>query len=205
MESWADSAIETAVRQAEAWFRALPEFKRRVNLGSVVGRRRPAILSEHDCVMNFARFLNEAGVAWDAIHHQVSCSRWLFDGSHPAARAGLVGKKRWCADLGLVKTEDFLKAELPAKLAGGFQFDAFLEFAYLSDFFTLPSVHPYGHPAKYRQKVSDDVAKIASYLATSVCRSGYVVVFAECDCEFPSGFQADAEKKRCQVRFVRGY
>jgi hypothetical protein len=171
----------------------------------VVGRKFPAILSEHDCVMNFARFLNEAGVSWDSIHHQVSVSRWLFDASHPAATAGLVKGKRWCVDLALLKCEDFLAARLPAT-EPGFQFDACLESAYLPDFFTLPGVRRYGEPQKGQRKVSEDVEKIGRYLRNAVCRAGYVVVFEECDWQFPKEFVTDAEADHgCRVRFVRGY
>jgi len=48
----------------------------------------PALRSEQDCVMNFSRFINEVGVPWDAIHHQVWVSRWLFEKPHPAATVG---------------------------------------------------------------------------------------------------------------------
>ena len=203
MQHWADDAIDEALHLAEHWFRNLPAFENRVNLGTVVGRKHPAILSEQDCVMNFARFLHEVGVPWDAIHHQVSDSRWLFESPHPAAAGG--PSKRWCVDLALLKSEDFLAAHLPAK-EPGFQFDAFLEFAYLSDFFTIPGVQRYGEPEKSRQKVSDDVQKIAIYLRSGVCRTGYVIVFEECNCRFPDTFVADAEGQYgCRVRFVRGY
>ena len=82
---WAEDAIEKACVAANEWYRALPVFERRVNLGSVVGFKHPALMSEHDCVGQFAWFIHEAGVPWDAIHHEVSDSRWLFDIPHPAA------------------------------------------------------------------------------------------------------------------------
>jgi hypothetical protein len=72
---WAERAIEEACERAAEWFQDLPPFPSRVNLGSVVGFKFPTLLSEQDCAMHFARFLNEAGVPWEAIHHQVSCSR----------------------------------------------------------------------------------------------------------------------------------
>jgi hypothetical protein len=103
-------------------------------LGSVIGFKHPALVSEQDCVIHFARFLNEVGVPWDAIHHQVSVSRWLFEEPHPAATAGA---NRWRVDLALLRSEDFLGAHLPAT-APGFQFDACLEFGYLTDYWTVP-------------------------------------------------------------------
>lgn len=201
--SWAEGAIEEACERAEQWYRTLPRFPQRVNLGSVVGHRHPALLSEQDCVIHFARFLNEAGVPWDAIHHQVSVSRWLFEPPHPAATAG-ASKWRWRVDLALLGSEDFVAARLPAT-DPSFMFDACLEFAYLSDFWTLPRVHPYGEPAKGREKVQKDVEKVARYLAGGACRVGYVIVFEECDCGFSSTFVSDAEASDgCRVRFVRG-
>lgn len=163
--SWADDAIEEACRLAEEWYRALPAFEPRVNLVSVVGRKYPAILSEQDCVINFARFLNEAGVPWDALHHEVSVSRWMFDKPHPAATA-VTGSTKWRVDLALLKTEDFLAAQLPA-VEPGFQFDAFLEFAYLSDYWKVPGARVFGgDPERGREKVEKDVEKmVATWLA----------------------------------------
>ena len=85
--SWAESAIDAAYERAQKWFRTLQPFPNRVNLGSVVGHKYPTLLSEQDCVIHFARFLGEVGVRWDAIHHEVSASRWLFEPPHPAATA----------------------------------------------------------------------------------------------------------------------
>jgi hypothetical protein len=203
--SWAESAVEETCRRAEEWYRALPLFEPRVNLGSVTGFKYPALLSEQDCVMHFARFLNEGGVPWEAIHHEVSVSRWMFDQPHPAATASNPAESRWRVDLALLKSEDFLAASLPA-IGPGFQFDAFFEFAYLDDFWTLPGVNPFGEPGKRREKVEKDVAKIGRYLAGGACQIGYVIVFEECDWGFSPTFVSDAEATNgCRVRFVRGY
>lgn len=121
----AEDAIEQACAKATAWYRALPAFETRVNLGTVVGFRHPAILSEHDCVAHFARFVHEAGVPWDDIHHEVSVSRWLFDAPHPAATERTEGERGWRVDLALLPMDDFRNAQLPAR-ERGFQFDAFL-------------------------------------------------------------------------------
>jgi len=204
--SWAESAIEEACRRTEEWFRALPAFDPRVNLGSVVGHKYPAILSEQDGVIHFARFLNEAGVPWEAIHHQVAISRWIFDKPHPAATAMTPGERRRKVDLALLRSEDFLAAQLPA-LEVGFQFDAFLEFGYLSDYWKLPGARVFGgDPTRGQAKVEDDVQKIARHLAGGACRVGYVIVFEECNWEFAETFAADAEATHgCRVRFIRGY
>jgi hypothetical protein len=50
-----------------------------------------------------------------------------------------------------MKSEDFRAADLPAT-EPGFKFDALLEFAHLGDFWTVERVHPYGEPAKGRER-----------------------------------------------------
>lgn len=204
-DSWAETAIEEACRLTEEWVRGLPAFNPRVNLGSVVGHKFPALVSEQDGVIHFARFLNEAGVPWDDIHHQVSISRWMFDAPHPAATKMTEGERKRRIDLALLRGDDFLAATLPATTAG-FQFDAFLEFGYLSDYWMEPGAHKFGQPAKGHKKVRDDVAKVATNLAGGACRRGYVIVFAECDYGFDDTFVAETEATTgCRVRFIRGY
>lgn len=152
--------------------------------------------------MQFARFLNECGVGWEAIHHEVSVSRWLFEAPHPAATREA---RRWRVDLALLRSEDFLAARLPAE-EPGFRFDAFLEFAYLGDSWTQENSVAWGEPGKGRSKVEADVEKIAGYLEKAACEVGYVIVFEECDYGFPPDFAAEAEARSgCRVRFVRGY
>lgn len=206
--SWAENAIEAACAHAEAWYRGLPVFESRAIAGSgaVVGQRSPAILSERDCVINFARFLHEEGVALDAIHHEVSVSRWMFDQPHPAATAMTLAQRRRRIDLVLVNTDEFLDAQLPA-VEPGFQFEAFLEFGYLSDYWKVPGARVFGgDPVKGRNKVEADVEKIGVHLASGACRVGYVIVFEECDWEFAETFAADAETTHgCRVRFIRSH
>ena len=101
--------------------------------GQVVGRRSPAILSERDCVINFAvinfavinfavinfaRLLNEEGVPRDAIHHEVSMSRWIFEEPHPAATAMTPAQRRRRLDLVLVNTGTFSPLSYPSQLPG---------------------------------------------------------------------------------------
>ena len=107
-------------------------------------------------------------------------------------------------DLALLRSEDFLAAHLPATEAG-FQFDAFLEFGYLSDYYTVPGSETYNEPKRFQQKVAEDVRKINGYLANGVCRIGYAIVFEDRDSEFPSTFVTEAEAQQgCRVRFIRG-
>jgi hypothetical protein len=71
--SWSEDVIEAACGRAEEWFRSLTPFEPRVFVGKgeVIGHKFPALLSERDCVINFARFLEQEGVPFDAIHHEV--------------------------------------------------------------------------------------------------------------------------------------
>lgn len=80
-----------------------------------------------------------------------------------------------------------------------------MEFGYLSDYYRVPGGSTYNEPKKFHQKVSDDVKKISGYLDKGVCRIGYVIVFEDCDSEFPSTFVPDAKSQHgCRVRFIRG-
>lgn len=196
-------AIEQACDAAEEWFRALPPFPTRVNLGSVVGHRSPWLLSERDCVVAFIRFLVEAGLPWEAIHNEVPISRWIFDEPHPAATA--VSKAHRRVDLVLLDPERFAQAELPATTADGFQFDAFLEFGFLGDWWQEPKAVTWNDPRVVGQKkVADDVDKIDRHLKARACRLGYVLVFEECDHGFEDTFVAKAEAEHgCRVRFIR--
>jgi hypothetical protein len=203
--SWAEAAVEDACRLTEQWFRGLRRFEPRVNLGSVVGHKYPALLSEQDGVIHFARFLNEAGVPWEDIHHQVSMSRWMFDEPHPAATTMTEGERRRRIDLALLRGDTFLNATLPATQPG-FQFDAFLEFGYLSDYWHEPGARNFGEPLRGQKKVKEDVAKVARNLAGDACRLGYVIVYAECDYGFEERFASESETATdCRVRFIRDY
>jgi hypothetical protein len=204
-----ESAIEEACGRAERWYRNLPAFPTQVNLGSVVGAKHPALLSEQDCAIRFARFLRKAGVPWDAMNHELSVSRWLFDKEHPAATArteATAGEKRWRVDLALRDSEEFLNAAFPVENEPGFQFDAFLEFKYLKNYWTLDGVRSFGDPEKGRANVQAEVEKVARYLNRyRACRVSYVIVFEECDWGFTPEAVAEMEQTGCRVRFVRGY
>jgi hypothetical protein len=106
----------------------------------------------------------------------------------------------------LMRSDDFLAATLPAT-EPGFTFDAFLEFAYLSDYWQQPKARVFNRdPLGARKKVEQDIKKIAAHLAAGACRLGYVIVFEECDHDFSKTFPPDTEAKfGCRVRFIRGY
>ena len=61
-----DSAavVESALDRAGEWFASVTAFSPQVNPGSVVGFRSPAVLSEHDLVVQTARFLHGEGIPW---------------------------------------------------------------------------------------------------------------------------------------------
>jgi hypothetical protein len=196
-------AVERACVLAEEWFRTLPPFEIRVNLGSVVGHRSPWLLSERDCVVTFIRFLVEDGLEWEEIHNEVPISRWIFDKPHPAATA--VSKAHRRVDLVLVDPARFAQAELPATTADGFRFDTFLEFGFLGDWWQEPKAVTWNDPRiEGQKKVAADVDKIDRHLAAKACRLGYVIVFEECDHGFEEDFAARAETAHgCRVRFIR--
>ena len=192
---------------AAEWFRSLPPFPKRVNLRSVVGFRSPALLSERDCVLAFIRCLLDAGLTWEASHSEVSISRWIFDAPHPAATAMTKGGLRRRVDLVLADPEKLARAELPAVTPDGFQFEAFLEFGHLTDYWEQPKARIFNRdPIGGQEKVAADVEKIDRHLAAQACQLGYVIVFEECDYGFESDFAAQAEAKHgCRVRFIRGW
>jgi hypothetical protein len=202
-----EEAIEQACAAAEVWYRKLPPFPVRVNLRTVVGHRSPGLLSERDCVLAFIRHLLEAGLPWEAIHNEVSVSRWIFDEPHPAATAMTKLGLRRRVDLVLVDQESLIDAELPATSTDGFAFDAFLEFGYLTDYWQQPKARVFNRdPIGGREKVAGDVEKIARHLEAGACRLGYVIVFEECDYGFEREFAAQAEANcGCRVRFIRGW
>jgi hypothetical protein len=192
--------VEDACRRTERWFRDLPEWVEHIAHGDVSSYYGPTLLSEADCVMHFARYLNEAGVRWEDMHFELAKSQLLFAPPHVASTA----LNRWRADLALHKWEELLEAPLPAR-DDSFRFDAFLEFKIAGNHWQFgPS---YGDPLKTRRSVIADVEKVASYLDHALCRLSYVVVFEECDFGFPVDFERDLEAAYpgCRVRILRAW
>jgi hypothetical protein len=187
-----ESEIEEACEGTQDWLRSLPEWQKH----PVSEDRResgnfgPTILSEDDCILHFARHLNVAGVRWEDMHFELSGSKWIF----APPREGSTG---WRVDLALIDRNRLVGADLP-DTSGEFQFDAFFEFALGSNYWLFGS--PWGAPKKIRDKVGRDVEKVGRYTAHGLCRLGYVVVFEECDHEFPSGFVQQAEGRHPGVR-----
>jgi hypothetical protein len=146
-------AIDEACDRTLPWYRSLAAFETRPFRGSVMGFRTPYLLSEHDCVMHFARHLHDSRIAWEDMHLELSKSQWIFDEGHPAD-AGL----DWRADLAIIRPDAFLSAALPSPKSGGFQFDAFVEVAYI-------------HVQSRKQadeKLRGDMEKLERYAAANV-------------------------------------
>jgi hypothetical protein len=172
------------------WLAALPEWRVHPTneSKSVSAHFGPTILSEHDCVMHFARFLAEAGVAWEDLHLELSPGQWMY-----RPRAGIMPKR---IDLAIVERERLLAAELPVAL-GDLRLDAVFEFALGSNYWRFGG----GTARALLNKVDEDVAKVGEYLTTGLADRGYVVVVEECDHRFPAAY-ADEARLTLQVEVV---
>lgn len=188
------AAVERACQAMADWLRALPEWPRHPTnpSGSVSSHSGPTILSEHDCVMHFARLLNAAGVAWEDVHMELGPGQWMY-----TAPAGAPKPKQ--IDLAVIERDRLLGADLPAQ-PGTFVLDAVVEFALASDYWLFGS----GSPTTARRKVQADVEKVGEYLRTGLSHRGYVIVVEECDHRFPANFEAvAAERFGVNVRLLR--
>jgi hypothetical protein len=172
-------AVEDACAATASWLTELPAWPRHPTnaSGSVSAHYGPTILSEHDCVMQFARHLNEVGVPWEDIHLELSPARWMFgrpDGSE-------LRPKR--IDLAVVSRERLLGASLPTPI-GGFRFDAVIEFALASDYWEFGT----GSKETICEKIARDIAKVQEYLVSGLAAHGFVVVVEEADHGFPAAW-----------------
>jgi len=173
-------AIEAACVAIASWLMQLPEWPHphpRNASGSVSSHYGPTILSEHDCVMQFARHLNEAGVPWEDIHLEFSPGQWMFektDGSE-------MRPKR--IDLAIVSRDRLLSASFPTHL-GGFRFDAVIEFALASNYWEFGT----GSKQVITDKIAGDIKKVQEYLVSGLATHGYVVVIEETDHGFPAAW-----------------
>ena len=190
---------EAACDLAEAWLRGLPAWETHPSTsdGSVSGHRGPTLVSEADCVLHFARFLNDAGVPWEDMHLELSRVKSMFAMTHPTFAEG----HKWRVDLAVV-ARDKLASAAPPLVDNSFRFDAFYEFALASSFWLHGNA--FGQPTKLREKVAHDVTKIARYVELGLCDQAYVIVFEECD----HGFAANPLPTLApdvRVRILRGW
>lgn len=182
-----EKQIAAALKSTERWLRkqpAWPEGNLRNASGSVISHRGPAILSEADCVLQFARQLNDAGVSWKDIHIEVSPGQWLVNPSK-------IGIKPPVIDL--VVTDRAKLAKRTEPFSPGkkkdFLFDAVFEFKLASNFWDRPlkSGKQARPPARVASGVEADVAKVKTYLDSMLARRGFVVVVEEADHDWDRG------------------
>lgn len=173
-------AIEDACEAMTSWLTQLPEWPHHPTnaTGTVSSHYGPTILSEHDCVMQFAQRLNEAGIAWEDMHLEFSPGRWMFtkaDGAelHPPKRI----------DLAIISRERLLNTTFPIH-AGGFRVDAVIEFALASNYWEYGT----GSKKVSIKKIAGDITKVQEYLDSGLARHGYVVVVEETDHGFPAAW-----------------
>lgn len=170
-------AIEAACVATAAWLTQLPEWPQhpRNASGSVSSHYGPTILSEHDCVMQFARHLNEAGVPWENLHLEFSPAQWMFE----KTQGSELRPKR--IDLAVVSRERLLSASFPTEI-GSFRFDAVIEFAFASNYWEFGA----GSKQVITDKIAGDITKVQEYLVSGLATDGYVVVVEETDHGFPA-------------------
>ena len=186
-----DEQIAEAVAGMSAWLRALPEWpKHPTNAsGSVSAHFGPTILSEHDCVMHFARFLHQAGVPWEDMHLELSPGQWMYHATGPKPKR---------IDLAVIAPGRLADAGLPVP-AGGLPLDAVFEFALASNYWQ----HGGGGPKPLKAKVDADVAKVAEYVTSGQAARGYVVVIEECDHSFPAAYADQARAEGVEVLLLQ--
>lgn len=188
------AAIEAACPVMQAWLQTVPEWGAHPTNASrtVSANFGPTILSEHDCVMHFARFLCASGVAWEDLHLELSPGQWMY-----LTEPGAPFPKR--IDLAVVGRDHLQAAGLPVAL-GKAPLDAACEFALAGNYW----MHGVGSPSTARDKVAADVVKVGHYLETGLAWLGYVIVVEECDHGFEPTFAESALSDHgVRVRFLR--
>lgn len=184
--------IAAATTNMEAWLRSLQRWESHpVNATKTVSAHfGPTILSEHDCVLHYARFLAAAGVPWEDMHMELSPGQWMYD-----AATGIKPKR---IDLAVIERENLAATSLPAT-PGSFPLDAVFEFALASSYWQ----HGVGSPKPMLKKIADDVEKVAEYLRSGLASRGYVVVVEECDHSFSADFVTDAKSHDVEVLLMQ--
>lgn len=162
-----EKQIDKALADFERWLARQPGWKDgnlRSRSGRAVSNRGPAILSEADCVMQFARFLNKHGVPWKDIHVQVAPGQWLVERS-------VAGHAPPKIDLAIVDRDRLAKRSAPLRRhkKEEFLFDAVIEF-------TLVGNTRKRLPAS---AIARDTKHVRRYLDDLWAKRGYVVVVEE--------------------------
>lgn len=184
--------IAEAATNMEAWLRGLQAWASHpVNATRTVSAHfGPTILSEHDCVLHYARFLAAAGVPWEDMHMELSPGQWMYD-----TATGIKPKR---IDLAVMERDSLAATPLPTR-PGSFPLDAVFEFALASSYWQ----HGIGSPKTMLKKIADDVAKVAEYLRSGLATRGYVVVVEECDHGFSASYATDAMAHGVEVLLMQ--
>lgn len=194
------SCIEATCGQMREWLRGLPEWpKHPVNWdGGVASSFGPALLGEHDCVLHFARYLQDAGVPWVDQHVQFRPAQWMY--TPPAD----TWKRPPAVDLAVIPLEQLLAESWPAPL-GERPLDVALEFKHASNYWKYGRTrHP--EPVTTLRSVEDDIEKVAAYLKNGLARVGYVIVVEETDHGFPAEYdEPSVGENDVRVRVLRRY
>lgn len=190
-----DAAVANAAAAMAEWLRSTPAWQSHpVNAsGSVAAHRGPTILSEHDCVLHFARFLAAAGVPWEDLHMELSPGQWMY-----AAEPGSPKPKR--IDLAIIPRAQLAAAKLPAD-DGAFPLAAVFEFALASNYWQYGA----GSPSTIRGKIDGDIVKTAEYIRSGLAGRGYVVVVEECDHGFADDYADHARSDAVDVLLLRAW
>lgn len=188
-----EKQIATALKSTERWMRkqpSWPEGNLRGATGSAVSPRGPAILSQADCVLQFARHLNDAGVSWKDIHISISPAQWLVNPARLGAKPPMIDLAVADRDKLAKRTEPFS----PGKKKD-FLFDAVFEFRLASNSWDrpLPRGKQAKPPARVATGVRADIAKVKTYLDSMLARRGYVVVIEEADHDWDRGDGKDVD------------
>lgn len=176
-----EKQIARALADTERWLRKQPTWKNEHlanSKGTVVSHRGPAILSESDAVLQFARFLNKQGVPWRDIHIEVAPGQWLVDPTSGRSRPRRI-------DLAIVDRDRLAKRTTPFSPARDkdFLFDAIFTFKLASNSWDRPlkSGRKPKPPVRMQKNIQAEVKKMGSYLRDLWANRGYVVVIEEVD------------------------
>lgn len=164
-----EKQIAKALVDFERWLARQPQWKSGELVGArgrAVSNRGPAILSENDCLLQFARFLNKQGVPWKDIHLSVAPGQWLVEKS-------VAGPKPARIDLAIVDRERLAKRTAPLRRSKQeeFLFDAVFEF-------TLAGKN---RTRSLKNAIDRDTSRVRRYLDDLWTRRGYVVIVEEAD------------------------
>lgn len=186
-----EKQIDKALGEFERWLARQPRWKSgelRSRSGRTVGPSGPAILSESDCALQFARFLNKQGVPWKDIHVNVAAGQWLVE-------KGVAGTRPPRIDLAVVDRDRLAKRKTPLRRGKHeeFLFDAIFEFTFAGA----------ARSRAHANAIKRDTARVRRYLDDLWTRRGYVVVVEDADhgWERPDAKPADA----LSVHYLRGY